>query len=347
MLLQATVPPNLLAGLPGDPFTQKLFCNLWLGLLYDLVESCIVIFPGNHHTDGDYLAAVSGWPAKYQKRAQELITKLRQRRRLIPSQISYIPAATCVEASCQPFVGVSTVNAENFHLAPEKCAGCVNVVALAPRSIEALEYFISEFSRRRRDKLALVLGDGQWRSTDFEREVLKPLFTSAKHVKIYDRWIGRSAFNRWRGTVRFNDNYKRTLEWVAQAFQSVGGAARGGVFELYCGIEGHCVSPPQRVRLRAEMQNFQAAVQAATGVAIQVVLKEESRTSTCPHGRFLITDQAAVLIDRGFDLLWDDTRMHAAGLNPATDPRPVRDVAVVLCSDCNAVDSQTRLLPAL
>lgn len=346
MLVQATVSPNLLAGLPGDPFSQKLFCNLWLGLLYDFVESCIVILPGNHHADSDYLAAVSGWPAKYKKRAQELITKLRQRRRFVPSQIAYVPVGTCTEVVCQPFIGVSVANTESFHLTDEKCAGCVNAVALAPRALEALEYFTSEFSRHRRDKLAFVRGDGQWKSVDFEREVLKPLFASATHVKIYDRWIGRSAFNKYRGSVRFSDNYKSTLEWVIQVFGNLGGAARGGVFEIYCGIEGHSVSTAQRARIRREMQNFETTVRAATGVPVQVLLKEESLTSKCPHGRYLVTDQAAVIIDRGFDLLWDDAKMVSVGLNPATDPRPIRDVAVVLCSECNAVDAQTRLLPA-
>ena len=89
MLLQATLAPKLLAGVPVDLGTQKLFCNLWLGLLYDFVESCVVVLPGNHSTEGDYLVAVSTWPAKYQKRAQELVTMLRQRRRFIPSQVPY------------------------------------------------------------------------------------------------------------------------------------------------------------------------------------------------------------------------------------------------------------------
>jgi len=346
MLLQATVSPYLLTRLPSDPFTQKLFCNLWLGLLYDFAENCVVILPGKHVGEGDYMSAVSTWPVKYQKRAQELVAMLRLRRRFIPSQVAYTPAATCPEANCQPFIGVSIANTEAFHLVAEQCARCANNVALAPRSIEALEYFISDFSRRRRDRLAHILGDGQWNQGDFERDILEPVLATAKHVKIYDRWIGRSAFNRVRKIVRFNDNYKRTLEWVVQVFGKVGGAARGGVFEIYCGIEGHSIPAGQRTRIRTEMQNFEAAVRMATGVPVQLFLKEESRTMHCPHGRYLVTDQTTVLIDRGFDLLWDDNKMRASGLNPAVDARPIRDVAVLLCNSSNSVETQTRLLPA-
>jgi hypothetical protein len=293
------------------------------------------------------MSALNAWPAKYQKRGQELVTMLRQRRRFIPSQLAYVPAATCAEAVCQAFVGVSTVNTDAFHFTDEKCAACPNTVALSPRSIEALEYFVSQFSRLRRGRLSYVLADGQWKQNDFEREILSPIFASAKHVKIYDRYIGRSAFDQRRGRVRFSAKYQQTLEWVVSVFVNAGGVARGGVFEIYCGIEAHHVNARQRVQLKQEMLNFETAIRAATGVPVQIVLKEESRSASCPHGRYLITDQSAVLVDRGFDLLWDDNKMQAAGMNPANDPRPVRDVAVVLCSDCNSVETHTRLLPNL
>ena len=95
------------------------------------------------------------------------------------------------------------------------------------------------------------------------------------------------------------------------------------------------------------MRNFEAAMRAATGVPVRLFLKAESHVARCPHGRYLVTDQVGVLIDRGFDLLWDDNKMRTSGLNPTTDPRPIRDVAVILCNDCNSVETQTRVLPAL
>jgi hypothetical protein len=272
---------------------------------------------------------------------------LRQRHRFVPSQLAYVPAANCAEAVCQAFVGVSVVNTDAFHLTDEKCATCPNSVALSPRSVEALEYFVSQFSRARRDRLAYILGDGEWNQNNFEREILRPVLATAKHVKIYDRWIGRSAFDQRFRRVRFSSNYKQTLEWVVNTFRSVGGTTRGGIFEIYCGIEAHLVNTRQRAELKREMQAFEAAVFAATGTTIQIFLKEESHSARCPHGRYLITDQSAILIDRGFDLLWDYRKMRSAGMNPATDPRPVRDVAVVLCNNCNSMETQTRMLPSL
>jgi len=347
MLVQATLSPQLLAGVPVYPFSQKLFCNLWLGLLYDFAESCVVILPGNHATEGDYFMAVSMWPAKYKKRAQELVTMLHQRRRFIPSQVAYAPAATCSDVGCQAFIGVTVANTDAFHLFDEKCSACPNSAALAPRSLEALEYFISQLSRHRRERIAYILGDGQWQQAEFERAILKPILGTAKHVKIYDRWIGRSAFDKNRRLIRFNDNYKRTLEWVVQVYSDTGGSARCRVFEIYCGIEGHLISAGQRAQLRSEMQNFEAAVRRASGIPVQLFLKEESRALQLAHGRYLITDQVSIVIDRGFDLLWDDKRMQGANLNPTVDLRRIRDVAVLLCNDCNSIETQTRRLPAL
>ena len=347
MLLQTTVPPQLLSGMPADPLSQKLFCNLWLGLLYDCVESCVLVLPGNHVAESDYLTALAAWPPKYQKRGQELLTMLRQRRRFVPSELAYVPAATCADPACQAFIGVATVNTEAFHFIDEKCALCPNFPPLSPRSVEALEYFVSQLSRLRRERLAYVLGDGQWKQSDFERQVLRPVLATAKHVKIYDRWIGRSALDLRYGRVRFSPRYRQTLDWVVGVFLGAGGAGRGGVFEIYCGIESHLINARQRAQLKAEMQNFQTAIRAATGIPVQLLLKEETYAARCPHGRYLVTDQAGVLIDRGFDLLWDDHKMQAAGMNPTTDPRPIRDVAVMLCNDCNSVETQTRMLPPL
>ena len=272
---------------------------------------------------------------------------LHQRRRFIPSQIAYTPTATCSDVNCQAFIGVTMANTDVFHLFDERCSGCPNSAVLATRSLEALEYFISQMSRSRRERMAHILGDGQWKQRDFERAILKPILETAKHVKIYDRWIGRSAFDKNRHVIRFNDNYKRTLEWVVQVYSKTGGSARCRAFEIYCGIEGHLISARQRVQLRSEMQSFEAAVRTASGIPVQLFLKEESRALQLAHGRYLITDQVSVVIDRGFDLLWDDRRMQGSSLNPILDPRPIRDVAVLLCNDCNSIETQTRRLPAL
>jgi hypothetical protein len=345
MLLQTVVSPMLLSRLPTDEVARKLFCNVWLGVLVGFVENCVMILPQARVTESDYLSALDAWPPKYRKRAQELIVLLRQRRRLQPSSVSPV-SATCTEATCKPFVVASLANVATFHFSEESCMECLRSQALDSRAVVPLDYFISDFSRLRRSKTAHILADGEWNMVDFEREVLLPLFASAKHVKIYDRYIGRSVFNRQRNTIRFNAHYKRNLEWIVDCFRRSGGLARGGVFEIYCGIEAHVVPSHLRPAARTEVQSFAATLQSASGIPVTMFLKEESNTAQCPHGRYLITDQLALLVERGFDLLWDDGRMRSAGLHPALDPRRVRDVAVVRCDSCNSAETQARLLPA-
>ena len=349
MLIQAIVPPRQIALLPGDSFGQKLFCNLWLGLFCEFVENCVLVLPKGCSTDADYFAALSGWPPKYQKRAFELITMLRLQHRFVQADTETplpLVSESCGANWCAPFLCAFKKDSGRFLLTDADCIECADVKPLASRAFETIEYFCSDFARQRRARIAYVLGDAQWTKADFARNVLAPVFKTAKHVKIFDRWIGRSILDRRYGRVRFGANYKRTLEWVVEAFRDAGGACRGGIFEIYCGIEGASLSASQRVQIRSEIATLEMTLSAVARISVRFILKEESDYAKCPHGRYLVTDQIALLIDRGFDLLWDDEKMRAARLNPAHDPRPIRDVAVILCGDCSSVESQTIRLPA-
>lgn len=345
MLYQTVISPKLLEDIPVDPLPTRLFCNLWLGILTGLVENGSIVLPQNHVADSDYLNAVSTWPPKYRKRAQELLSALKSRRRILVSPVPCTPPASCIEPGCQPFTAASLANTDAFFFSKDSCSGCPTLAPLASRLIEPLDYFVSEFSRVRSKRSSLVLRDGQWKDADFEREVLAAVLRTAKHVKIYDRYIGRSVVDRGAGTVTIKDNYKKTLEWIVDIFRRVGGHTRGGVFEIYCGVEASAVSPAKRSLVRNELNNLQAFLQVKLGGPVRIVIKQETKTAQCPHGRYLLTDQVALLVERGFDLLWNDANMIAAGLDPQRDPRPIRDVAVVLCDDCAAVETHTKALP--
>jgi hypothetical protein len=172
-----------------------------------------------------------------------------------------------------------------------------------------------------------------------------PVLRTAKNVKIYDRYIGRSMVRRGFGFVGVAPGYKRSLEWIVSVFKTLGGASRGGVFEIYCGVDAAAISTKFRPQLRIEAAKLEAALKSILGANVQVTLKEESKAAQCPHGRYLITDQVAVLVERGFDLLWDDNAMTAAGLNPLASSRPIRDVAIVRCEEYRAVEAHTKMLP--
>lgn len=63
------------------------------------------------------------------------------------------------------------------------------------------------------------------------------------------------------------------------------------------------------------------------------------------HRRFLITEQTGVLVERGFELLWDDSEMIKRGFTPNVDPRPLWDVTVAYCRDEDKIETAMRKLP--
>lgn len=88
-------------------------------------------------------------------------------------------------------------------------------------------------------------------------------------------------------------------------------------------------------------------MQAKYSFPIKFYIKEETYGYQMPHGRYLITDQVGIFIDRGFDLLWDDNRMRNAGLDITKDDRRIRDVMIGHTANCSAVESNTRKMTNL
>ncbi len=71
----------------------------------------------------------------------------------------------------------------------------------------------------------------------------------------------------------------------------------------------------------------------------KVIIKEETKDSHMPHDRYLITNQVAVSIDRGLDLLLDKRK--------SPYPRLIRDVRIDYCSESEKVEQYVRSLPNL
>jgi hypothetical protein len=66
-----------------------------------------------------------------------------------------------------------------------------------------------------------------------------------------------------------------------------------------------------------------------------LIIKDETQGSQMPHDRFLVTNQVAVSIGRGFNLLFGGSS------------RLVRDVTVAYCSEPGKVEQYVRTLPDL
>ena len=321
-----------------------MFCNAVLGVLHDVRQNCVLWVDAAGSTTNEYDLAVSKWPVRFRKPLEQLLKDIARRNRYVKLERPAF-VSRCAEASCSLYSAVVSGEACDASITPSKCRPCHVSELLHYSPVEISEYHLSRFAAARRTN-ALAYANGKLKQPDFERRVLSPIFRYAKHVKIFDRYIGRSVVPQPNGApALLKPGYQKTLEWFISVFQRECRRPHGAAVEIYCGWQ-----KPSRSKTRSAvlaLRQYQTYLNQRFSVPISIRLKKESNNNEMTHARYLVTDQASFTIDRGMDLLWDDTRMQRQKLNPAIDPRPLRDFAISYCEDCSGVDSCVRALPNL
>jgi hypothetical protein len=178
-----------------------------------------------------------------------------------------------------------------------------------------------------------VFEHGEGKQHKFEQEILVPLLRDAKHVKISDRYIGRSIL------TQNADQYKLSLEWILNIF--VQKSRQPGIFEIYSGFytQPHPNQPPPDVvGAKVALRQLETDLQKIYP-NFRLIIKNEKRCHQLPHDRYLITNQVAISIGRGFDLLLDK--------RSSLYPRRMRDVHINYCSESGKIEQAFRRLPNL
>jgi len=320
-----------------------------LQLLRDMYENSIILTdeslvkPALHH-------AVRNWPPKFRKYGLEILRVLAIRNRFIrvPSQSK----DGCQHDVCRAALGVVDTYHPDALVKGTACAACPfsTPEKLSPvEVIDVREYSLSQFESQRRQIRSLVLGDGEVSKGDFAKRVLVPVLADAKHVRIVDRHIGRSIDARrvWENLppAVLPSNYKTTLEWLIDLFSTLSRNRDDRTLEVYCGLT--IGQPDERAVAIRALRDFETEMREKYGAWLSIHVKDETGAPKLPHGRYLLTDQISILIERGFDLLWSDDDMRRNALNPARDERRIRDVTVVHCADCGSVEASVRSLKDL
>ncbi len=344
MLFRTIVSPSVFNGLPDESSAQKFFYSTHIQLLYDLTENCVVLLDTEKSISKEIIEAIEKWPVKFRKPAKELIKELRNKNRFIVAPKEYTLCSQCNIDYCKQCIGIALTCLPNAIFTTEDCCRCVRNQNLPIQPIDTAEYSTSRFFQYRRQISPLTLKNGEWNQEKFEEQILTPLFRDAKHIKIYDRMIGRAT----RDFIP--KHYKITLEWVFDIFLQESSLRSGRIFEVYTGLDIRSLSNQDIniTDIKNVLRQFEANMQQRYSFPFALKLKEESgRDQEMPHGRYLITDQIGVLIERGFDLLWTDHQMNDDGLNPRTDDRPIRDVTISRILQPNKIEKEVRKLPDL
>ncbi len=316
----------------------------FIGLLRELNKNCLVFVDSQGKLEESLTNTVQSLPPKYQRSAREYYQSLKSKGRIIRQDFCN---SSVIEGSLCEFH--RSAMAQTSELSMFTGEGCCLESVISPRSrlISIEDYLLSKHFMNRKDNY--VFSDGQIDKGKMEKRILIPLFETAKSIKIIDRYIGRSMINK-QGKIEPSivEHYKRNLMWLLELFNQYHSRLERK-FEIYTGVEPSDLTRDEIKYLYDKLMEFANVVEREfTSFQFALKVKRETRRyQEMPHARYLITNQAAVLIERGFDLLWNDDQMYYAKLNPKTDEPKIRDVTIALISEPGKIEQSIRVLEDL
>jgi hypothetical protein len=322
MLLRTVHIPRIYTDLPPDPYSGQ-YCALVLSILQGMEENCLLLVDDSELILKEITDGVDRWPPKYRKRAQQALTMLRKRHRFAKVPFTLLPHVGCGRAGCQCAVSIANQNKIDCLLGADNCT-------VEPAdAIRISDFVLSAFEARRRASQRYELADGEWDKSEFERNIWEPLFRDAKHVKLFDRMLGRTVTESQPPAVK--QNFVRGFDWVFEQFAKHNVGRSGSVFEVTSALK-QSLTPPQTKTAAETLRRFARDLSNKYGVPMTMKVKRETGTLIMPHDRFMFTDQIALWVSRGFDLL-------------DGNGNKVRDVIIRIVTDPGKIESRISRLP--
>jgi len=337
MLLRVVLLKSVLSSVPSDLESQRLFCGVVIGALNDLADNCVVFVDEAGATPAELFEVAHQWPIKYRTAVLKLLTVLRTRHRFVKVPNGYALSEKCPEPTCRYCIGIANVMTPDALLAAGACI-CPLADLKAGSVVDIREYSTSAFHAARRRAFVYQLNRGEWDQPTFEANVLVPLFSYSKVVKIFDRWVGNSIVTRsFDGKVlnqaQVTERFRAALDWIVGVFIRTSRQSPR-LLEVYSGVDTRSMDKKEIAIVASALKGFENEIRTKYSFPeFRLIMKEETQRGRMLHSRYLITDQLGVVMERGFDLLMDDGR--------------IQDCVVAHCPDAGKVENVIRTLPDL
>lgn len=332
MLVRTILLPSVFTSIPED---QASLYNSVISLLQNLEKNGVVLIDDNNCIKQALSQGVSKWPVKFRQKAQKLLVELNKKGRLVELSLNGEMKSSCGEPPCHNCMRMAKLYLPPAIIANNNCKKCASNQLASVSTVEVVdvaEYSISNFFDVHLNQGDRLILNSEWTQKEFEEEILIPLLRDAKDVKIYDRYIGRSILTENAA------KYKLTIEWIINVFVRERGSKLNGVFEVYGGLGNLSIRSAEIPRAVSELRNLETDMQKRYP-KFKLIIKKETQNSQMPHDRFLITNQVAISIGRGFDLLLEKRQIPY--------PRRIRDVTIAYCSEPGKIEQAVRSLPDL
>lgn len=351
MLYRTLISPSVFSSLPKESRSQDLFCNAVNGCLLDLLENGVIVdfLDGEQSVAKLFQKLVDDWPIKRKQKVRELIKKLEKKSRFatIPVQHKDFDTEKIHVKSnlCESYIMLLDSNSSIPLITGQNC--CIESCKTSMPTISVIDidnYSDSQLAQDlRRAKTENNFGSGDITKYEFEKKILIPVFRDAKHIKIFDRYIGRSLLDNYSGNIRVSRHlkggYRKTLEWMIEVFFRETSHRMHSTFEIYTGIDKiYDLSETDIQDIESAFQSFHNYLNKKYSIEIKFFVKKEKHKDInsfkleLRHQRYIITEQVGLSIDRGCDLLLNDL---------------MRDVSVSFISKTDAITRDTNKLEDL
>ncbi len=310
---------------------SSLICNqavdsALISLLEHLQETGIVMIDDQNCIKGALYQEIKKLPTnvKYKDKLVKIFKQLKDKNRFSEFSIQGTIPSNCQDKPCQYCIKLAEDYLPMAILTRQNCNPCANSQLAKQSGIQVInvdEYQLDDYFCSMIKYHDYVYKSGQVRQDKFEQEVLIPLFRDAKHVKIYDRWIGRSILER------NSDSYELTLEWMLKVF--IENSPKHGNFEVYTGFLETDTSIHKVKYAKAELHSLKTRLKTKYS-KFDLFSKKEIGNNQLPHQRYIVTNQVAISLDRGLDLLVEKRNKPY--------PRLLRDVNINYCSEPGKIE---------
>jgi hypothetical protein len=243
---------------------------------------------------------VEDWPHDDKKRAKTLFES-------IGSRAVRVPTIATQGSACAAALDVAVQERPDAVVGPRESTCGVLRCTRAPAFVSISAY--APVADRIHRASEVTLAYGQSDANTFENKVLVPVFRYARHVKIFDRQIGRSARAAVLGSAKSFAGFERSLDWLVECFGGISTRTNGATFEIHTEVPPGDASPAREAarRLLATEERWAEA----GGVRARFIIKASGPGGVeMNHDRFLFTDQIRLQFGRGFDLLTPSHRVR-------------------------------------
>jgi hypothetical protein len=290
-----------------------------LMLLMDVVANGQLLVDIDGHGQGELVNAVANWGER-RTHGLRLLKRLADTGRIVT--LRHSGGMTGCTDGCN---GLRAVARDHRPMVAICGGACCAELGAVTSSVDVASYVGSPSNDRLRQR---DRRSAQARSTEdwLEAEVLVPILRYAQSATIFDRQIGRSLQDERVPRWRVKEGFDRTIRFIANAYMRES-RVPGRSIRIVTGLwSDRDFDRPLDILMRWE-EELRGAYPA---VQVSLVVRGEQRREQLDHDRYLVTNQIAMSVSRGFDLLFSDREMTDKGLDPARHPRPIHSATFAI-----------------